>query len=183
MSPLSIVILGLFLVSSLASAKSVARDDVIQSRDLLLDETTPKNAIDFLRDDDSEDELDDSELAALNADWTSFNWLFDSAKVSTDPHDPKVVAVTLFFVDQYNKQSSDKALRKEVTIRSATVAKSEFYYVTFDLGVTTCMKPGNGQNCPLDPSKPVKTCHDVIIWLQDYKEHKMRVTGFADCKP
>lgn len=103
--------------------------------------------------------------------------------VTISPFDPKVQVVSHFAVDQYNSKHSSPFADKLVSVIAAKVVK-EFYYITFQLGVTTCRKPTpNPDSCALDPQQPIKVCNDVIVWVRDYKEHQMQVTAFANCQP
>ncbi|KAI1281971.1 hypothetical protein HDE_13131 [Halotydeus destructor] len=99
-------------------------------------------------------------------------------------NDPKVRQLAHFIVDQYNAKSKDVYASKLTVIKAAKVVRNEFYYLTFDLVVTGCKKPARDLNfCYHQANHPVKNCRDVIVWVRDYKENKMQVTSFANCKP
>ena len=113
-----------------------------------------------------------------------FLFFASALPVGVSTGDPIVQAAARYAVSQYNQKHSSKTVDKLVTIRAAKVAKNEFYYLTFDLGVTTCTKPNSSpDSCPLDPKQKVQTCIDVIVWVRNYKENKMTVQAFANCKP
>lgn len=87
-------------------------------------------------------------------------------------------------VEEYNKKSNEPTLRKLVASSiSVCVTRNEFYKMSFNMVKTDCRKPTTTSPdwCRSD-STNVKSCSDVIVDVQPFKETKYKVTKLGSCR-